>query len=85
MFPNSKNYFFDDETKESWISIRPTEFTIYNDSIASDRKVFTGKIKSLKRVASEFKLELKCNNLLLSNSSSDALHKNCVFIVFMAF
>ena len=68
LFPSYKKYFFDDETKEYWISIRPNQFTVYDDGMSSDKKVFTGKIESIKRVASEFKLELKCNNLRLNIS-----------------
>ena len=68
LFPSYKKYFFDDETKEYWISIRPNQFTVYDDGMSSDKKVFTGKIESIKRVASEFKLELKCNNLCLNIS-----------------
>tara|TARA_B100000029_G_C17602458_1_gene966281 strand:- start:1222 stop:2202 length:981 start_codon:yes stop_codon:yes gene_type:complete len=68
IYPNTKNFFFDDETKESLISIRPNQFIIYDDSLASGKKVFTGKIESIRRVASEYKLELKCNNLCLKIS-----------------
>ena len=65
MLPDSKNYFYDDETKESMISIRPNQFIIYDKIMKYKGKIFIGKIKSLKRLASEFKLELQCNNLLL--------------------
>ena len=68
IFPDSKNFLFDDETKEPWISIRPNQFTIYDKSIESCGKIFVGKIVSIMRVASELKLELKCNNLLLKIS-----------------
>lgn len=68
IYPDTKNFFFDDETKESLISIRPNQFIIYDDSVASGKKVFSGKIESIRRVASEYKLELKCNNLYLKIS-----------------
>ena len=76
MLPDSKNYFFDDETKESIISIRPNQFIIYDKIMKYKGKIFIGKIKSLKRLASEFKLELQCNNLLLYvslNASTELL------------
>ena len=65
MLPDSKNYFYDNETKESLISIRPNQFIIYDEIMKYKGKIYIGKIKSLKKLASEFKLELKCNNLLL--------------------
>ena len=68
VFPDSKNYFFDNETKESWVSIRPNQFIIYDERTTSRGKIFVGEIESLRRVASEFKLELRCNNLLLKIS-----------------
>ena len=68
MLPDSKNYFFDDETKESWISIRPNQFIIYDEITKYKGKIYIGKIKSVKRLASELKLELKCDNLLLNIS-----------------
>jgi len=68
MVPDSKNYFFDDETKESWISIRPNQFIIYDEITKYKGKIYIGKIKSVKRLASELKLELKCDNLLLNIS-----------------
>lgn len=76
MLPDSKSYFFDDETKESMISIRPNQFIIYDKIMKYKGKIFIGKIKSLKRLASEFKLELQCNSLLLYislNSSTELL------------
>ena len=68
VFPDSKNYFFDNETKESWVSIRANQFIIYDERTTSRGKIFVGKIESLRSVASEFKLELRCNNLLLKIS-----------------
>ncbi|MFL3008261.1 MAG: ABC transporter ATP-binding protein [Candidatus Neomarinimicrobiota bacterium] len=68
MFPDSKNFFFDDETKEYWISIRPNQFNIYDESIAVGKKIFSGEIESIRKVGSEFKLELKCKNLCLNIS-----------------
>ena len=68
MLPDSKNYFYDDETKGSLISVRPNQFIIYNEIMKYKGKIYIGKVKSLKKLASEFKLELKCNNLLLNIS-----------------
>ncbi|MFL3008578.1 MAG: ABC transporter ATP-binding protein [Candidatus Neomarinimicrobiota bacterium] len=66
MMPDSKYHFFDDETKESWISVRPNQFIAYNERIKNKGKIYIGKIESLKTVGSEFKLALKCNNLRLN-------------------
>ncbi len=66
MIPNSKHHFFDDETKESWISVRPNQFIAYNESMKKKGKIFIGKIESLKTVGSEFLLELKCVNIRLN-------------------
>ena len=76
MLPDSKNYFYDDKTKESWISIRPNRFIIYDGIMNYKGKIYIGKIKSVKRLASEFKLELQCSNLLLYislNASTELL------------
>ena len=66
MFPNSTNYFFDDDSKESMISIRPNQFTLYDERVTSVDKVFSGRIESIRKVASELKLVLKCNELRLN-------------------
>ena len=68
MFPNSTNYFFDDDSKESMISIRPNQFTLYDERVTSVDKVFSGRIESIRKVASELKLVLKCNELRLNVS-----------------
>ena len=68
MFPNSTNYFFDDASKESMISIRPNQFTLYDERVTSVDKVFSGRIESIRKVASELKLVLKCNELRLNVS-----------------
>ena len=68
MFPNSTNYFFDDDSKESMISIRPNQFTLYDERVTSFDKVFSGRIESIRKVASELKLVLKCNELRLNVS-----------------
>ncbi len=74
MFPDSKYSFFDYETKKSYISIRPDQFNIYQKDMAFEKKIFVGEIKSIMRVASKFKLELRCNKLRL-NISLNALTK----------
>ena len=74
MFPNSKTKFFDKETNQHLISIRPRQFSLYDENIASDKKVFSGSIKSLRKVASDLKLELDCENLILNVLLSSQLN-----------
>ena len=73
MFPDSKNKFFDDETNKDWISIRPNQFSLYDEDLASGKKVFVGKIESIREVASEHKIELECKDLLLKVSLSSQI------------
>ena len=73
MFPDSKNKFFDTETNKDWISIRPNQFSLYDEDLASGKKVFVGKIKSIREVASEHKIELECKDLLLKVSLSSQI------------
>ena len=68
MFPDSKNKFFDAETNKDWISIRPNQFSLYDEDLASGKKVFVGKIESIREVASEHKIELECKDLSLKVS-----------------
>ena len=73
MFPDSKNKFFDTETNKDWISIRPNQFSLYDEDLASGKKVFVGKIESIREVASEHKIELECKDLLLKVSLSSQI------------
>ena len=73
MFPDSKNKFFDTETNKDWISIRPNQFSLYDKDLASGKKVFVGKIESIREVASEHKIELECKDLLLKVSLSSQI------------
>ena len=73
MFPDSKNKFFDAETNKDWISIRPNQFSLYDEDLASGKKVFVGKIESIREVASEHKIELECKDLLLKVSLSSQI------------
>ena len=73
MFPESKNKFFDTETNEDLISIRPNQFSLYDEDLASGKKVFVGKIEVIREVASEHKIELECKDLLLKVSLSSQI------------
>ena len=73
MFPDSKNKFFDIETNKNWISIRPNQFSLYDEDLASGKKVFVGKIESIREVASEHKIELECKDLSLKASLSSQI------------
>ena len=73
MFPDSKNKFFDTETNKDWISIRPNQFSLYDEDLAIGKNVFVGKIKSIREVASEHKIELECKDLLLKVSLSSQI------------
>ena len=46
MFPDEKNYFFDDVTKLPLISIRPNQFIIFSKNTKVKGKVFCGEINS---------------------------------------
>ena len=63
MFPDSKNKFFDVDTNKDLISIRPNQFSLYDEDLASGKKVFVGKIESIREVALEYKIKLKCKDL----------------------
>ena len=73
MFPDSKNKFYDTETNKDWISIRPNQFSLYDEDLASGKKVFVGKIESIREVASEHKIELECKDLSLKVSLSSQI------------
>ena len=73
MFPKSKNKFFDAETKKDWVSIRPNQFSLYDEDLATGKKVFVGKIESIREVASEHKIKLECKNLSLKVSLSSQI------------
>ena len=73
MFPDSKNKFLDIETNKNWISIRPNQFSLYDENLASGKKVFVGKIESIREVASEHKIELECKDLSLKVSLSSQI------------
>jgi len=68
MFPDSKNKFFDTETNKNLISIRPNQFSLYDRDLAPGKKVFIGKIESIREVALEYKIKLECKDLLLKVS-----------------
>ena len=68
MFPDSKNKFFDVDTNKDLISIRPNQFSLYDEDLASGKKVFVGKIESIREVALEHKIKLKCKDLSLKVS-----------------
>ena len=66
MMPDEKNYFIDSETKQSFISVRPNQFKIFNKNSLGSENVFSGEIQSIKEVASKIQIELKCENLFLT-------------------
>ena len=68
MFPTSKSKFFDIETNEHLISIRPGHFILPDESTASGPKVFAGEIVSLRKIATDYKIKLKCERLDLNIS-----------------
>ena len=68
MFPDSKNKFFDIETNKDLISIRPNQFSLYDEDLASGKKVFVGKVESIREVALEYKIKLKYKDLSLKVS-----------------
>ena len=68
MFPTSRSKFFDVETNEHLISIRPGHFILPDESTASGPKVFAGEIVSLRKIATDYKIKLKCERLDLNIS-----------------
>ena len=77
MFPDSKNFLFDEETKDYFVSLRPNQFIIYNGVEITGEKVFTGRINSIRKIGSKYKIELECEDyrLKISLSTSDKLSK----------
>ena len=77
MFPDSKNFLFDEETKDYFVSLRPNQFIIYNGVEISGEKVFTGRIDSIRKIGSKYKIELECEDyrLKISLNTSDRLSK----------
>ena len=66
MMPDEKNYFIDSKTKQSFISVRPNQFKIFNKNSSGSENVFSGEIQSIKEVASKIQIDLKCENLFLN-------------------
>ena len=54
--------------EDDLISIRPNQFSLYDEDLASGKKVFVGKIESIREVALEHKIKLKCKDLSLKVS-----------------
>ena len=77
MFPDSKKFLFDEETKDYFVSLRPNQFIIYNGVEISGEKVFTGRIDSIRKIGSKYKIELECEDyrLKISLNTSDKLSK----------
>ena len=72
MLPESKHFFMDTDTNEKLTSVRPNQFYICKEDLKDGKTIFDGKIVSIKQIASEFRIELKCEritlNLLLKNT-----------------
>ena len=68
LFPDLKKFLFDEETQEHLVSIRPNQFSISEGIQIHGKKLFTGEIGSIRKVASRYKLELKCENFRLKIS-----------------
>ncbi|MFL3007446.1 MAG: ABC transporter ATP-binding protein [Candidatus Neomarinimicrobiota bacterium] len=65
LFPESKYYFMDITTEKSFIPIRPEQFVIYDENFATNRMVFSGKINSIKKIGSNYNIELITKDLSL--------------------
>ena len=65
LFPDSKNYFSDVDTNKPFIPIRPEQFIIYDENFATNRMVFSGKINSIKKIGSNYNIELITKDLSL--------------------
>ena len=72
MFPHEKNYFIDPVSNIPLISIRPNQFSVFDENMDLGRKVFTGKIHSLNKIGSKIGIELKCDDLLLNISLNNS-------------
>ena len=55
IFPNSKFYFYDAVTNKKWISIRPNQFMLHDMENSVNKKVFSGRVESLKKIGSKYK------------------------------
>tara|TARA_B100001027_G_C16245413_1_gene321594 strand:- start:404 stop:1384 length:981 start_codon:yes stop_codon:yes gene_type:complete len=77
MFPDSKKFLFDEETQDYFVSLRPNQFIICDGVEISGKKIFTGKIDSIRRIGSKYKIELECEDykLKISLNTSNKLSK----------
>jgi len=72
MFPHEKNYFIDPVSNIALISIRPNQFSVFDENMDVGRKIFTGEIHSLNKIGSKIGVELKCDDLLLNISLNNS-------------
>ena len=77
MFPDSKNFLFDEKTQDYYVSLRPNQFIICDGIEIPGKKVFTGKIDSIRKIGSEQKIELECEQyrLKISLNTNNKLSK----------
>ncbi len=72
MFPNQKNYFIDTVSNTPLVSIRPNQFSIFDPNTDLAGKVFSGEIRSLKKIGTNTRIELKCDDLSLNISLNNS-------------
>ena len=72
MFPHEKNYFIDPVSNIALISIRPNQFSVFDENMDVGKKNFTGEIYSLNKIGSKIGVELKCDDLLLNISLNNS-------------
>lgn len=72
MFPHEKNYFIDPVSNIALISIRPNQFSVFDENMDVGKKIFTGEIYSLNKIGSKIGVELKCDDLLLNISLNNS-------------
>ena len=72
MFPHEKNYFIDPVSNIALISIRPNQFSVFDENMDVGKKFFTGEIYSLNKIGSKIGVELKCDDLLLNISLNNS-------------
>ena len=65
MFPHEKNYFIDGVSNIPLISIRPSQFSVFDENMDAKGKVFSGEIHSLNKIGSKIRIELKCDDLII--------------------
>ncbi len=65
MFPHEKNYFIDGVSNIPLISIRPSQFSVFDENMVAKGKVFSGEIHSLNKIGSKIRIELKCDDLII--------------------